>query len=150
MDVDAITFDGVDPSLFDDMPRTSTPFTDLLDLRLTLVSPTRIEAHLHADERLHQNHGLVHGGVYAAVVEQACSIAGLAAAQQDGHTVVGVSNSTEFLRAHREGRLDVVAEPVHVGRRLQLWRARITREDGAIVAEGQLRLFVVDPATLGG
>lgn len=150
MDADAITFTDVDPSMFEGMPRENSDFLDLLGFQPTLISPTRVEGYLDADERLHQNYGIVHGGVHASVVETACSIAGAAAAMADGHGVVGVSNRTDFLRAHRTGRLDVLAEPVHIGRRLHLWRASITRADGKLVAQGQVRLAVVDPDELAG
>lgn len=150
MDVDVITFTDVDRSLLDDMPRESSAFLELLGFQPTAISPNRVEGHLDADERLHQYYGIVHGGVHASVVETACSIGGAAVALADGRGVVGVSNRTDFLRAHRTGRLDVVAEPVHVGRRLHLWRASLRREDGKLVAEGQVRLAVVDLEDLGG
>ena len=57
-----------------------------------------------------------------------------------GQFAVGLSNHTDFLRAHREGRLDVRARPVHQGRTGQLWHCDITREDGKLVAQGRVRL----------
>ncbi|NIP82167.1 MAG: thioesterase, partial [Gemmatimonadetes bacterium] len=42
--------------------------------------------------------------------------------------VVGVSNATDFLRAHRDGPLTAEAVPVHRGRSQQLWEAVIRRE----------------------
>jgi acyl-coenzyme A thioesterase PaaI-like protein len=54
---------------------------------------------------------------------------------------VGVSNSTDFLRPVKEGRVDVVAEPIIQGKIQQLWQVVITRsEDGKEVARGQVRL----------
>ena len=53
---------------------------------------------------------------------------------------VGLSNTTDFLRAHRDGRLEVRAVPVHQGRTGQLWQCDITREDGKLVAQGRVRL----------
>ncbi len=150
MDLSAITFTDVDPGLFADMPDHASAFMDLVGYQPTLVSPTRVEGHVDVDDRLHQAYGIVHGGVHATIVETACSIGGAAATRAGGHGVVGVSNRTDFLRAHRSGRLDVVATAVHVGRRLHLWRTAITRADGKLVAEGQVRLAVVDPETLGG
>jgi uncharacterized protein (TIGR00369 family) len=55
--------------------------------------------------------------------------------------VVGVSNLTDFLRPHREGRVDAIASPVFVGRTQQLWAVEISRaSDGKLVARGQVRL----------
>jgi acyl-coenzyme A thioesterase PaaI-like protein len=53
-------------------------------------------------------------------------------------------SGTEFLRAHRTGRLDVVATPIYQGRTGQLWQCDLTREDGKLVARGQVRLQNVE------
>ena len=82
----------------------------------------------------HQPMGLVHGGVYSAVAESACSIGASLAVMDDGKYSVGLNNSTDFIRAFREGTLTVKARPVHQGRTGQLWQCDMTREDGKLVA----------------
>jgi 1,4-dihydroxy-2-naphthoyl-CoA hydrolase len=57
-----------------------------------------------------------------------------------GEYAVGLSNQTDFLRPHVEGELRVTATPIHQGRTQQLWQCDIAREDGKLVARGQLRL----------
>jgi 1,4-dihydroxy-2-naphthoyl-CoA hydrolase len=84
-------------------------------------------AHLDCDARHHQPYGIVHGGVWCAVVESMASIGAAVNAASHGQLVVGVSNTTDFLRAHRTGRVDAVAEPIHVGRTQQLWQVVLTR-----------------------
>lgn len=107
-------------------------------------------AHLEADARHHQPYGIVHGGVWCSLVESLASVAASLQVVGAGKHVVGVSNSTDFLRAHRTGRVDGVAEPVHVGRSQQLWQVVLTRAaDGKAVARGQVRLQNVDPAAVG-
>lgn len=119
-------------------------FVDALGLQLDEVGEGRITAHLDCGPSHHQPYGIVHGGVYAAIVETLGSIGGAVLAMPDGNVVVGVSNQTEFLRAHRTGRIDAVGEAIHVGRLQQLWQIVITRaEDGKVVSRGQLRLQVL-------
>ena len=89
----------------------------------------------------HTPWGVVHGGVYCAVVESAASIGASAAVADRGQFSVGVNNNTDFLRAVTAGRVDVLAEPIQQGRTQQLWQVLITRaEDGKLVARGQVRL----------
>lgn len=83
---------------------------------------------------------MVHGGVYATAVESACSIGASVAVQEQGMFAVGLSNHTDFVRAHTAGRLDVRAWPIHQGRTGQLWQCDVTREDGELVAQGRVRL----------
>jgi 1,4-dihydroxy-2-naphthoyl-CoA hydrolase len=110
-----------------------------------------VTAHLEVDDRHHQPYGIVHGGVWCAVVETMASIGAALHAVAEGKVVVGVSNSTDFLRAHREGRVEVEGRPIHLGRSQQLWQVVITRSsDGKPVARGQVRLQAIDPAQVAG
>ena len=124
--------------------------TDALGLFVDEVSLERVRGHLECDERHHQPFGIVHGGVWCAVVESLASIGATMQVAASGKVVVGVANSTDFLRAHRVGRVDAEARPVHVGRTQQLWQVVLTRaEDGKVVSRGQVRLQNVDGAQLG-
>ena len=99
-----------------------------------------VRGHVSAGPSQHTPWGVVHGGLYATVIESACSIGASAAVLDNGHYAVGLSNQTDFVRAHRDGRLDVRAWPVHQGRTGQLWQCDITRDDGKLVAQGRVRL----------
>jgi 1,4-dihydroxy-2-naphthoyl-CoA hydrolase len=119
-------------------------FVEALGLEFDDVTSDRVTAHLDCGPAHHQPYGIVHGGVYATIVETLASIAGAVNAMGGGNVVVGVSNQTDFLRAHRLGRIDAVAEPVHRGRSQHLWQVVITRaSDGKALARGQVRLQVL-------
>jgi 1,4-dihydroxy-2-naphthoyl-CoA hydrolase len=114
---------------------------EAVGIRWDTFALDRVTAHVELDERHHQPFGLVHGGVWCTIVESLASVAGSLRAAVTGDVVVGVANATDFLRAHRTGRVDAVATPVHVGRTQQLWQVAITRaDDGKPVARGQVRL----------
>jgi 1,4-dihydroxy-2-naphthoyl-CoA hydrolase len=99
-----------------------------------------VRGRIEAGADHHTPWGVVHGGVYATAVESACSIGASAAVAEAGQFAVGLSNHTDFLRAHTEGTLDVRAVPVFQGRTGQLWQCDITRGDGKLVAQGRVRL----------
>src|SRR3954452_21374047 len=125
-------------------------FVELLGLRFDEVTPDRVVISWDVTPALHQPYGIVHGGVYASVVETAASIAAAAWLGERGQ-VVGVNNSTDFLRAVREGSLRAVAEPGHRGRLQQLWLVEIRDEGERLVARGQVRLQnISDADRLGG
>ena len=74
-------------------------------------------------------------------VETAASLGASAAVGDRGEFAVGLSQTTDFLRATVADTLDVLAEPVQQGRTQQLWRVTINRcSDGKLVCTGQLRL----------
>ena len=112
-------------------------------IRVAELTPTRVVAYVDIDERHQQGYGIVHGGVWASVVESVGSHgAAMAAHEITGQmAVVGIANSTDFLRPHRSGRVRATGTPIQTGRTQQIWLVEIEREeDGKMVARGQLRV----------
>lgn len=118
-------------------------FDETIGLTYVMAGPDEVVAHLDPTDELRQPYGRVHGGVYCSIVESLGSVGSALYAQSLGMPgAVGVSNSTDFLRSHREGRLTAVATPIHRGRTQQLWQVEITRDsDDKMVARGQLRTY---------
>jgi uncharacterized protein (TIGR00369 family) len=116
-------------------------FMRLLEIEFGERGPTRVTGSVAADARHHQPWGLVHGGLYTTVIESFATTGAFEAVKDQGMQAVGVSNHTDFIRPHREGRLDVIAAPIHQGRTQQLWQVELRRpEDHKLVARGQVRL----------
>jgi uncharacterized protein (TIGR00369 family) len=124
-------------------------FNRILGFVLDEVSGDAVRGHVTVHENLLQPYGIVHGGVYASLAETAASVGGAAwnMAQVPGGRTVGVSNSTHFLRATREGTLTVTATPQHRGRTLQLWQVDITDGQGRLVAKSEVHLANLQPET---
>ncbi|MDP7701942.1 PaaI family thioesterase [Mycobacterium sp. TY815] len=116
-------------------------FDNELGLQFTELTPDSARAQLEVKPKLLQPMGLVHGGVYCSVVESMASVAAYTwLAANGGGNVVGVNNNTDFLRAIKSGMVYGKAEPIHRGRRQQLWLVTIADEDDRLVARGQVRL----------
>ena len=126
----------------------------LLGMEVVGISPEGLTAKIEAGPQLHQPYGILHGGAWCTIVEAAASYgAGFLVLHRGQRGVVGVSNQTDFLRSHSEGRLDIEARPLHAGRRQHLWQVEIRRgSDAALVARGQVRFHVLDelPAERSG
>ncbi|MFQ5416845.1 MAG: PaaI family thioesterase [Myxococcota bacterium] len=121
-------------------------WSDTMGLEVTEWTAERVVARLEPDSRHHQPYGILHGGVYCSIVEDVASRgAGMAARASGQRGVVGVSNSTDFLRSHSGGALLAVALPVHASRTQHIWQVVISRSsDGKPVARGQVRFQVLD------
>ena len=114
-----------------------------LGIRIEEMTPTRVVGYVDIDERHQQAYGIVHGGVWASIVETVGSHGAAAAAHQitGSMAVVGVANSTDFLRPFRSGRVKATGTPILAGRTQQIWLIEIERaDDGKVVARGQLRV----------
>ncbi len=114
-------------------------FIEHLGVDLDEVTGDRVRATWTVTPHLHQPHGILHGGVHCSVVETLASV-GAATWLGDRGRVVGVSNTTDFYRAVRDGTLTSTATPVHRGRSQQVWLVETVDEQGRTVARGQVRL----------
>jgi 1,4-dihydroxy-2-naphthoyl-CoA hydrolase len=117
----------------------------LFEIEFDERGPDRVTGSVAADERHHQPWGLVHGGLYTSVIETFATTGAFEAVADRGQRAVGVSQQTDFLRPHRDGRLEVTAVPIQQGRTQQLWQVELRRaDDGKLVARGAVRLQNVD------
>ncbi len=114
-----------------------------LGLEFIEATPSVVVAQWSIEDRHLQPQGIVHGGVYASVVETCCSVGALLAAPP-GKAVVGVENHTSFIRPVRQGRLRARAVALHAGRRAQLWECNVTDDAERLIATGRVRLMCVD------
>ena len=147
------------------MPQSSraTPFDDvdaeiataigqgivgLLGIEAVALGPERVEVRLAVDGRVHQPHGVLHGGVSAVLAETAASLGGTLAAPA-GHSVVGIELNANHLRPMREGVLTAVATPLRVGRTVQVWEISLTDESGREICRSRCTLAVVKRTSHG-
>jgi uncharacterized protein (TIGR00369 family) len=114
-------------------------FVRAAGLRLVEVGSTRVAAWIELGPEHHQPAGIVHGGVFATAIETATGVGADAAAREQALVAVGLNNKTHFVRAVRTGRVSVEAHPVQQGRTQQLWEARISDDQGRLIAIGQVR-----------
>jgi uncharacterized protein (TIGR00369 family) len=116
-------------------------------LRFLTASADGLTAELTVQSHHLQAYGLVHGGVYAGIVESLASFGATLSAMPQGKVAVGLENHTSFLRACRQGLLHASGVPLTRGSRSQLWEVVIRDDDQRVVATGRVRLLVLDSAS---
>ena len=114
-----------------------------LRLRYTYATQDEIRATVALDESHLQTFGLVHGGVYASIVESLCSMGSWVAVHDREMIALGLENNTTFLRATSAGSLRCRARPLSRGARTQVWECEIEDDQTRLLARGQVRLLVV-------
>jgi len=118
-----------------------------LGLVFTRASSDEVACEVPVVPNLHQPYGLVHGGVYASIVETLASVGAALSAMPRGQTAVGLENTTSFLRAVRQGTLIGVARPLHRGRTSQVWEVEVRGDDGKLAATGRVRMLCLEAGT---
>jgi uncharacterized protein (TIGR00369 family) len=115
-----------------------------MGLRFTRVTLDEVVAELTVGPQHKQAYGIVHGGVYAGVIETLASVGAAMNAMQDGRSAVGLENNTSFLSAVRDGTLRGTARPVLRGKRSHGWEASIVDDRGRTVATGRVRMMILE------
>jgi uncharacterized protein (TIGR00369 family) len=119
-----------------------------MGIRILTASPDEVTCEWEVEEKHLQGYGIVHGGVHCGVIETLASIGAALVALPRGQQVVGLENSTSFIRAVRSGVLRGAARPVTRGRTTQVWEADVRDPEGRLVAQGRVRLLCVTPDVL--
>jgi len=110
------------------------PFAHHIGIRMTLVSPERVEAELVVAAHHANRNGTLHGGVVMALADNLGGTATVANLPE-GLTTSTIESKTNFFSSVALGQT-VRAEctPLHRGRTTMVWQTRITRPDGKLVA----------------
>ncbi len=130
-------------------PSEATGWAEAMGIVVTKKSVEEVVADLAIGELHRQAFGSVHGGVYCGLVETAASMGAWLVAHARGQSVVGLENSTSFIKATRSGSLRATAIPITRGRQTQVWETTIRNTDGQIVAIGRVRFLCSDTASQG-
>jgi uncharacterized protein (TIGR00369 family) len=129
------------------MSRTATlkppPYSDFLGIKITHVSPERVEAELTVRDVHDNSDGILHGG---AIMSLADTLGGTATMANigGGARTTTIESKTNFFAAIPIGdtaRAECI--PLHRGRTTMVWQTKITRGDGrlcALVTQTQLVL----------
>ena len=124
-----------------------------MGIRFETATADEVRCELTVGPEHLQGYGIVHGGVHCGVIETMASVGAAMAAMPRGQAVVGLENTTSFIRAVRTGtRLRAVCTPVTRGRRSQVWEGRIVDDEDRMVAMGRVRLlcFAAEEGIAGG
>jgi uncharacterized protein (TIGR00369 family) len=91
------------------------PFAELLGIEIVDSRPEEVRTRMPWSERLCTAGGVLHGGVLMALADSAgamCAVLNLPA----GAGTSTIESKTNFFRAVREGHVEAVSRPLHVGR----------------------------------
>lgn len=116
--------------------------TLLATLGIEVIEATkdRVVATMPVGPRVHQPFGLLHGGASLALAETVTSIGAWHNVDRAKEFAVGLEINANHVRAVREGTVTATATPLHVGRRTQVWEARIVDDRGRLVCVSRCTL----------
>lgn len=111
----------------------AVPYARLLGIELEQVIPGEATLTLVIRPELSQNHGVVHGGAIASLIDTAMAFAILTLIEPD-ERVTTVDLTISYLRPARVGQMRAIARVLRQGRRLLNVAAEVTDQGGTLLA----------------
>ncbi len=112
---------------------TTVPFARFLGIELDEVGKGTATLGLSIRRELTQNHGVVHGGAIASLIDTATAFA-IISMLSPGEKVTTVDLTISYLRPLITGRMAARAKVVRSGRRLFVVSADLFDQDGNLAA----------------
>jgi len=109
----------------------TVPFAQLLGIELDDISSGTATLGLNVRKQLTQNHGVVHGGAIASLIDTATAFA-IISLLAPRERVTTVDLTVSYLRPLTEGRVTAVARVLRAGQRLFVVSAEVFDKDGKL------------------
>jgi 1,4-dihydroxy-2-naphthoyl-CoA hydrolase len=110
------------------------PFADFLGIKITHISPERIEAELTVRKELTTVPDILHGGAIMALADNLGGAATVVNLREGARTATIESKTNFFAAVPLGDTARAECTPLHRGRTTMVWQTRITRSDGRLCA----------------
>lgn len=111
----------------------SVPFARFLGIELDEIDAGVATLSFEIKPELKQNHGVVHGGAIASLIDSATAFAIISLLPTDEHATT-VDLTISYLRPLTEGRAKAVARVIRSGKRLIVVSAELFDDNGTLAA----------------
>ena len=122
---------------------TKDTMVEHLGIEVTELGDDYVVGTMPVDKRTKQPFGLLHGGASVALAETLGSMGGGKNIDLDSHAVVGIEINASHLKSVKNGWVFGKAEPVRIGKKIQVWEIVITDEIKNLICKSRLTLAVI-------
>ena len=114
---------------------------ETLDIEFVDVGADFLSARMPVTPKVHQIHGVLHGGATVALAETVGSAAVPVLSQDPTDSIVGIEISANHLKSVSSGYVTAIAKPLRMGKNIQLMEIRVTDEEGNLISHCKLSTF---------
>ena len=111
---------------------------ETLDIEFVDVGADFLSARMPVTPKVHQIHGVLHGGATVALAETVGSAAVPVLSQDPTVSIVGIEISANHLKSVSRGYVTATAKPLRMGKNIQLMEIRVTDEDENLISHCKL------------
>jgi len=96
--------------------RTTMPLGETLGMDVVAAAPDEVHLRLEWSEGLCTAAGVIHGGVLMALADSGGGLCAFLNLPEGATGTATIESKTNFFRAVRDGHVDAISRPLHVGR----------------------------------
>jgi uncharacterized protein (TIGR00369 family) len=117
-----------------------------LGISILEAGPQQVRAELAVRKALMAPNGFLHAGTVVALADTCAGYGCIAALPEGASGFTTIELKSNHLGTTRDGTLDCVATPAHLGRTTQVWDAKVShRESGKLLALFRCTQMVLYP-----
>lgn len=113
---------------------------DFLDIKITAIESNSLEGTMLVSNKVKQPFGIVHGGANCVLAETLGSLAANLVLDSSKQHAVGLSITTNHLKAVRNGQIKGIARPKHIGKKTQVWEIETFNLGGELTSSTSLTM----------
>lgn len=117
---------------------------DYLSIEITDITKDYLEAKMPVSQNIKQPFGIVHGGANCVLAETVGSIASNLVVDPTKQHAVGLSISTNHIKAVRNGFVTAKSYPVHLGKKTHIWDIKTFNDKNEITSLTTLTMAIID------
>ena len=110
---------------------------------ITEINEDSLVGTMPVDKRTHQPFGILHGGANCVLAETLGSIATNMTCDPEKHHGVGLTISTNHMKAVRNGLVTGIAKNIHRGRTTQIWEIKTYNDAKQLTSLTTLTMAIV-------
>ena len=114
---------------------------ETLEIEFVDLGEDFLSARMPVTPKVHQIHGLLHGGATVALAETVGSAAVSVLSQDPSISTVGIEISANHLKSTSNGYVTATAKPLHMGKTIQLIEIRVVDDQDNLISHCKLSTF---------
>lgn len=114
---------------------------ETLEIEFVDLGEDFLSARMPVTSKVHQIHGLLHGGATVALAETVGSAAVSVLSQDPSISTVGIEISANHLKSTSSGYVTATAKPLHMGKTIQLIEIRVVDDQDNLISHCKLSTF---------
>ncbi|SMD39135.1 1,4-dihydroxy-2-naphthoyl-CoA hydrolase [Reichenbachiella faecimaris] len=118
--------------------------TEHIGIEFTEIGEDFVKATMPVDSRTVQPFRMLHGGASVVLAESLGSVAATMTVDPNEKYCVGLDINANHIKAVKNGIVEGIARPLHVGKKTQVWEIKITNEEKQLVCVSRITMAVID------